>query len=281
MARKLAYLAAAALAAFALRSAFPGDRLVLRVFDVGQGDAILVQCGRHQLLVDAGPDAGVLAKLGRAMPLFDRDIDAVVITHPHADHDGGLAPVLRRYRVGRLFTSGYAEPAARREVDDDAAAAGLEPTPLLAGDAIAVGGCGAADVLWPAPGVAAAAKHPHEAMVVLRVHAPSASSRAAVLLMGDADQGVERALMDGGAPLAADVLKVGHHGSRTSSSGPFLDAVRPSSAVVSCGRRNRYGHPHAATLLRLAARGVAVRRTDRDGDVEVRADPDRAYVAGP
>lgn len=284
MSRKPPIVIAAVLAAaLAARAAFPSLRLTVRVFDIGQGDAILVQCGRHQLLVDGGPDAAVLAKLGRAMPFFDRSIDAIVLTHPHLDHYGGLAAVMRRYRVGRLFVSGApTDSPGYRAFEDAAAAAKLPPMPMLAGDAVVLGACGKAEALWPPPGVAALAnKDPHDGVVVLRVTTPAPiSPTAAVLLTGDPTEAVERALVERGAPIAADVLKVGHHGSRFANTGPFLDAVRPLHAIISAGRHNLYGHPHEATLLRLSARHVAVFRTDIAGDVEVRVDPDRAYVAG-
>ncbi|HSD11916.1 MAG TPA: MBL fold metallo-hydrolase, partial [Patescibacteria group bacterium] len=142
--------ASAALLALAARIAFPDPRLSVTVFDVGQGDAILVQCGRRQLLIDGGPDATVLSGLGRAMPFFDRDIDAVVLTHPHADHFIGLVSVLARYRVHRLLVSRMEGEAPEFAAFADAASrAGLAPVRIRAGDRVAIGDCGSADVLWP------------------------------------------------------------------------------------------------------------------------------------
>jgi competence protein ComEC len=280
---RIAAAAALLLVSLAVRAAFPGGRLTATVFDIGQGDSIMVQCGRHQLLVDGGPDAAVLAKLGRTMPFFDRAIDAVVLTHPHADHYAGLAAVLRRYKVRRLFISGApSDSPAYRNFEEAAIAGRLVPTPLIAGDVITLGDCGRMETLWPAEGIAAGAtKDPHEATVVLRVTVPAPSSpSAAMLLTGDPTDAVERSLIARNALIAADVLKVGHHGSRTATSGDFLDAVDPRYAVISAGRHNMYGHPHEATLLRLSVRRIGIFRTDVAGDVHVRIDVDRAYVEG-
>lgn len=271
---------AAALCAVAISTAVPRPGLTVRVIDVGQGDAVLVQCGGRQMLIDGGPDRSVLAGLGRGMPAFDRDIDVVVLTHPHADHYLGLIGVMERYRVQRLLTSGADSDAAEyaaflRSAD----AEGVRPEPLRAGDRITLGDCAVADVLWPAVGASDAAD-PNEASVILRVRRPDASSHtAAVLLTGDATDDVERGLLASGAVVAADVLKVGHHGSRTSSTGDFLDAVLPNDAIISVGR-NSYGHPAVAAVMRLVKRGVRVFRTDRDGDIVIRIGRDRASVRG-
>jgi competence protein ComEC len=214
------------------------------------------------------------------MPFFDRRIDAVVLTHPHADHYLGLIPALARYRVGRLLTAGMDGEASEYAAFLAAAAdAGLRPARVQAGDRIALGNCATADVLWPPP-AGVRTDDPNEASVVLRVALPDrASPRAAALLMGDATADVEAALVASGEALGADVLKVGHHGSRFSTSAAFIDAVRPGTAIVSVGR-NRYGHPAAAALMRLAKRGVRVLRTDEAGDVRIVVAADRAYAEG-
>lgn len=267
-----------ALCAVAVAAVLPRPGLTMRVMDVGQGDAVLVQCGSRQMLVDGGPDRSVLAGLGRGMPVLDRDIDIVVLTHPHADHYLGLTAVLERYRVHRLLTPGTASDTSEYAAFLRAVSAeGLRPEALLAGDRIALGTCAVADVLWPASGWART-NDPNETSVMLRVRRPDATaSTAAALLTGDATDDVERALLKSGVDVAADVLKVGHHGSRSSSTGEFLDAVAPDAAVISVGR-NSYGHPAVATIMRLAKRGVPVLRTDRDGDVVVRIGRDRASV---
>ncbi len=273
-------IVAAALALLAVL-VLPDRRFTATVFDVGQGDAILLQCGNRQLLVDGGPDDTVLSRLGQAMPFFDRTIEAVVLTHPHADHYFGLIGVFGRYRVLHFYTSGGASDTPEyRALLAAVRASGAQTSVVHDGDSIDVSGCGRADVLWPNrrfPEVIT--KDANTESVVLRVTAEKASSaRAAILLMGDATAAVEKALLSSGVPLAADVLKVGHHGSRTSSSPEFLRAVRPQEAIMSLGAKNKFGHPAPVTLLRLRAVGAKAYRTDKDGSVRVVVGKDEAHV---
>lgn len=246
-----------AAACFALR---PAPAITVDFLDVGQGDAILVRSGRQQMLVDGGPDRQVLSELGRAMPFFDRTIELVVLTHPHADHYRGLAAVFERYRVEKILVSDDRGP---EEYADFLRGVGRE-APVIqtrAGDRLIIGQA-VAEVLWPERAAAHAAD-PNETSVVMAL---SAFGRPAALLTGDATTGVENALLEKKKILPTPILKVGHHGSTYSSSPEFLAAVRPAHAVISVGK-NRYGHPSPAALLRLKAAGAVVWRTDRDGAV--------------
>jgi competence protein ComEC len=267
--------------AFAARLVWPDDRLTVTVFDVGQGDAILVQCGTRQLLVDGGPDESVMPKLGAAMPFFDRTIETVVLTHPSADEYVGLVGVLRNYRVGRMFTSGFAASGpdyqALLEAERDAH---VTPTTVKPGDRIAIGDCGHADVYWPDRTQGGISRNDTGAdSIVLRVSRDDAtSSHAAVMLMGDANADVERALLAAKVPLAADVLKVGHHGSADASSSDFIDAVHPSFAAISVGVKNKFGQPAPIILRRLEVAGARTLRTDKDGDIKIIVAAGRAYV---
>lgn len=238
---------------------------VIDFFNVGQGDATLVSVGRVQMLVDGGPDAAVLAKLGDAMPFTDRTIEAVVLTHPHADHFVGLLSVLGRYRVEEIMIGADVNDTPEyRAFEDAARRSGARVTAVATGDRIALGERANVAVLWPPRAGDAALDDgdPNSWSVVLRV---TVAGRSA-LLMGDAPSAVEERLRASGANLAADVLKVGHHGSRFSSSAPFLRAVSAKDAVISVGK-NSYGHPSWSALERLKAAGGRVWRTDRDGDV--------------
>lgn len=242
----------------------------------------MVTSGNRQLLIDTGPDRTVLSKLGRAMPFFDRTIDFVIITHPHADHYAGLAAVISRYRVGRILL-----PAARADTPeflslmDTARAADVELVEVGEGDIIRLGEA-EFDVLWPArsaeppPGLddnAAA----NSLSLVVRLTAfcdgvgerpASAPECGAALFMGDATQETEAGILSDASPLNASVLKVGHHGSDRSTSAVWLAAVRPEQAVIEVGRNN-YGHPAQALQRRLRAAGAGVWRTDLDGDLRI------------
>ncbi|HVS02750.1 MAG TPA: DNA internalization-related competence protein ComEC/Rec2 [Thermoanaerobaculia bacterium] len=271
-------LSARMLLAFALAAGWrhPGSRGVeVVVVDVGQGDAVLLRDGREAVLVDGGGwgRAGfggrvvlpVLAALGQ------RRLAALVVTHPDADHCGGIADLAREVPAAALWTAeGWGESSCARRLS------GL-PLPhreLAPGDELAVGRW-RLRVLGPLPesGPDANAR----SLVLL-----AAALGRRVLLTGDVDAAGERLLERhwGGAALAADLLKVAHHGSRTSTSPSLLAAVRPRLAVISAGRRNPYGHPSAVVLATLDRHRVRVLRTDVHGMVRVAWEgPERWRIA--
>ncbi len=252
------------------------QNLLVTFFDIGQGDAtFIVIPNGSQILIDGGPSDAILAKLGRLMPFWDRSIDLLILTHPHADHATGLVEVLKRYDVGAVVESdvNYSTPEYRewREI------IAQKQMPVLAaraGQRIDAGGGAALDILWPVADFSGRSlKNVHEAMAASRLFYGSTT----VLLMGDAEKPIEIALARTSAPLASDILKVGHHGSKTSSTEEFLRAVSPEVAVISVGRKNRYGHPHQEVLDRLRDFGIAVFRTDVDGDIRLQSNG-RSYA---
>src|SRR3989338_3939561 len=168
------------------------QNLGVTVFDIGQGDAIFIEVsGGNQILVDGGPNDRILAKLGAALPFWDRSIDLLIVTHPHG------ANIISRLSYGDT----------------------------------------------------------------------------AMLLTGDAERALEyRLLFESPDMLDADIIKVGHHGSKTSSTETFLKAVSPDVAVISAGKKNRYGHPHQEVMERLAQLDIAVLRTDQEGDIRIESD---------
>jgi competence protein ComEC len=247
--RALATGAALSLIVALLLGALPiltrGDgRLHVTVLDVGQGDAIVIEApdGRA-VLVDAGAggpsrlDAGERAV---APFLWNRGVLALyatLTTHADIDHAGGMAAIRRRFRVAETWD----------EAPGQHALGGVLLTAI-------------------APDIPGGRRN--DRAMMLRVEL----GLATILLASDVEAAGERALLDAGLPLGASVLKVGHHGAATSSTAPFLTAVRPAIAIVSVGARNPYGHPSAGALERLAAAGARVYRTDRDGAVLVETD---------
>jgi competence protein ComEC len=272
--KRLAAVAAVAVLAVTVGAIFflttaRGPRIAF--FDVGQGDAALVIDGADQALIDGGPDRSVMAKLGRNMPFFDRRIETVFLTHPHSDHITGLIAALGRYRTDRLvLSSACPDTALGERLLRAAAASGAEVVVASAGDRFVLGGSVTAVVIWPPveglPSGIAARRDINDCSLVIRLDFGGPSA----LMMGDAGREVEGALVRSGAPLDADVLKAGHHGSGNSSSADFIAAANPEVAVISVGR-NSYGHPSPALIRRLESAGVRVWRTDRDGDFDFKA----------
>ncbi len=245
--------------------------LALSFFDVGQGDAIFITAPNgNQILVDGGPSDRIVARIGRELPFWDRSIEVVLVTHPHADHLAGALEVLRRYDVGVIIESGARHSIA--EYDEWRGLVEARRIPVVtaaAGTRIRFAAGGELEILAPFEDFSGASPdNQHDAAVVARLAYGSASA----MLTGDAERAVEYRVLFSGADVRADILKVGHHGSRTSTSEQFLAAVAPRFAVIQAGARNRYGHPHQEVLDRLASFGAAVFRTDRDGDIVFRSD---------
>jgi competence protein ComEC len=252
----------------------PDGRVRVTVLDVGQGDAILVEGGQGgRLLVDGGPDPDrLLVALDARLPPWDRRIDLLVLTHPHEDHVAGLALLLARYRVGRTFEPGMIGPGPGYRAWQAALdRLGLHPDALATGDRFGLDEI-RFRVLWPDRG--AVPRQPADGGTAINnvsIVLLGEVGRQRFLLAGDIEEGIDPTLVARGLP-RVDLLKIAHHGSRTSSTGPFLDAVRPRVAIASAGAGNPYGHPNPATLERVAARGARVLRTDRNGSVEVTLD---------
>lgn len=243
--------------------------LTLAVLDVGQGDAIYIESPTGiQVLVDAGVGGAVLQSLPAVMGLGDRSLDAVVGTHPDADHIGGFVELLPRYSVGAYIEPGITKDTATAKkvlalVDEH------KITKVVArrGMTLDLGGGAVLTVLYPDRDVTnIGSDKANEGGVVMRLTYGSTSA----LLMADVGAGVEAhlvALDD----LDSDVLKVGHHGSRFSSSAAFVQEVSPDIAVISVGK-NSYGHPTQQALTVLKNVGADVLRTDEQGTVVCTSD---------
>ena len=255
----------------------PDGRLHLYLLDIGQGDAILVVTpGGRQVLIDGGPDpAATLAALGPRLPPGDRTLDAVIATHLDSDHIGGLLGVLERYRVGVTLQGGVLPGGSALYPQWAALLAGREQrvAALSAGHRIALGDGVLLETLYPPagglpPGVEAT---PNNASVVLRL----TYGEVSFLLTGDIAADAEEYLAaTAGGRLRSDVLKVSHHGSKSSTTAAFLRAAAARSAAVSAGRDNSYGHPHGEVMARLEAAVGAGRvfLTARDGTIEYVSD---------
>lgn len=250
--------------AFVSATLFHPDRVVVWVFDVGQGDAIFIDGPDKDILIDGGPNGVVVEKLSAVMPFWDRSIDIVINTHPHADHVTGLNHVLERYRVSEVWVGGqdygtgafaYFEELAREKKHV-----------VSVGRTVDLGSGAHLEVLWPhAPFDGETLDDPNAGSIVTLLTYRDTT----VLLTGDIGVKEERLLQ--GRLEHVDVLKVGHQGSKTSSASGFLQAISPDYAVISVGK-NDYGHPHAIVLDRLERFAKRILRTDTDGDIRILSD---------
>ena len=258
----------------------PDGKLHVYFFDVGQGDsALIVTPGGRQVLVDGGPEAGsAIGALAQALPAGDRGLDLVVLTHLDADHSRGLLEVLAKYRLGAVLTGpdGQTSPmyprwqaALQREK--------LDVVPVWQPYRIDLEPGISLEVVNPPPEpIGGTWEEENNNSLVLRL----VYGRVSFLLAADIEAEAEDYLVGHAPPLASVVLKVPHHGSKTSTTQGFLDHVDPTVAVISSGETNRYGHPHQEVVARLEeAVGVeGLYRTARDGSIEFISDGRNLWV---
>lgn len=236
----------------------------VHIIDVGQGDGILIQTREKSVLIDAGERDQGQTVCDYLKSVGVKKLDLVIATHPHADHIGGLSQVLEQFSAGEVLMPQVADSMVpttavfRRLLE----AIEKQNVPVTAarpdlsydlGDGVLL------TVLSPAGDY----EDLNDYSVVCRLD----SGETSFLFTGDAEKQVEKDLISAGANLQADVLKAGHHGSSTSSSEAFLDAVSPRIAAVSCGAGNDYGHPHREVMASFSQRGITVYRTDLKGSV--------------
>ncbi len=249
---------------------FPDGRLHLYALDVGQGDALLIvtPSGRT-ILVDAGPDLMALQRLGEVLPLLRRRLDLIVLSHPHLDHLGAFPDVLDRYKVGAALLSGIQYPGSTyiqmlKQLQEHRVRV-IVPDPAKDID---LGDGAVLDVLYPKPGLFGKKGSDDD------VNNTSAAMRIlykdqSILLTGDMEIPEENAILSMGADVSATVLKVAHHGSRTSSSTGWLLASHPDVAVISAGRNNKFKHPNTDVVERLKQFGMDIRLTAKEGTIHL------------
>ena len=243
----------------------------IHFIDVGQGDSILVQSTEHAVLIDAGPTvigpglASYLEQMGITV------LNYVVATHPHADHIGGMPDILDRIRIMELWMPDTAHDTVTFERFLDAIERNnLEITTIQAGATLSAGPIQMTAVAPNSGG--------HENLNNYSIVLHMRHGQTSFLFTGDAEAISEREMIAAGWDLRADVLKVGHHGSRTSSTDEFLDAVDPFAAVIMLGADNQFGHPHQEVLDRFDERGIRIMRTDELGTIVLFTDGVEIYL---
>jgi len=241
--------------------------LEVSFFDVGQGDAIFIETSQgHQILIDGGPGSAVLEKLGAEMPFWDRTIDLIILTHPEHDHIAGLIEVLKAYEVENILWTGVIRNTAEyKEWKECIKNEGAEIKIAEAGQKIKAGKV-YLDILYPFENLEGQKlKNINNTSIIARL----VFGQNSFLFTGDIFKSVERKLVDEGVDLSSNVLKVGHHGSKTSNSEEFIQEVLPEIAVIQVGGDNSYGHPHQETLETLGKYDIRVLRTDLNGDIKI------------
>lgn len=292
------FLVSVVVLVFAASFAVPDSRLHLVFCDVGQGDAILIYRGSTQVLIDGGPDRSVLSCLSYHMPFWDRKIEALVLTNPDLDHYGGFVDVVRRYQISTFLTSGVRkESEVVKTLERELGMKEMRVMGVKGGDRVRV-----IDrteeisllTFWPTEEYLArlevqestgnvlgarTTNKPNEFSVVLGL----AFGEFDALLTGDIEPpgtnqlvGVVGEMGDPTSPRLRgakwEVLKIPHHGSKNGLTAELLEAVNPRLAVISVGKKNRYGHPARETLDILQKHNVKTLRTDLDGEIEIITD---------
>ena len=247
--------------------------LKVSVLDVGQGDAILIQTPEyHNILIDTGPDSKVVDRLGEQLGFFDKTIGLFILTHPDRDHYAGILDVMQKYEINKILLTGiYMEDPLYLAFLEEAQAEGIGLIFIQNHQDLQISPNLYLDVLYPFEGqslVGQKVKNRNNTSIVSRlVRRSSDGWETLMMLAGDAESGQEREVLLSGQAVKGDVLKLGHHGSKSSTSLAFLAAVDPTVAVVSAGKDNSFGHPHPETLERV--KDLEVRQTLEDGTIEL------------
>lgn len=258
--------------------------LTVAFLDVGQGDAIFIEApGGNQLLIDGGPGRGVLRELSKVMPFYDRSLDVVLATHPDADHISGLPDVLDKYEVGLFLESGVeGESAVFAGLNSQIQRFAIKKLEARRGMVVDLGQGASLEILFPDRDPSG--METNTASIVARL----VYGENEFLLTGDSPSPIENYLisLEGekcqGSTLTvqglhlnclqSDVLKAGHHGSKTSTGAEFLAEVSPQYVVISAGKDNRYGHPSPEVLEILNNFGAQILRTDQNGRIIFKSD---------
>ena len=259
-------------AAFSVYAASREDRggiLTVAFLDIGQGDAIFIDApSGNQMLIDGGPGKSVLRELSKVMPFYDRSIDVVIATHADQDHVGGLPNVLKNYKVNIFMEPGLSGPSSSYEELEKMVGnnkSNIKKILARRGMVVDLGDGAILQILFPVidpPGT-----NTNMSSIVAKL----VYGENEFMLTGDSPIAIEDYLVSLGG-LQSDVLKAGHHGSKTSSSDEFVRAVAPQHTVISAGKNNRYTHPHQEVLDILNNFGIKILRTDELGIIVFKSD---------
>lgn len=242
--------------------------MTVAFLNIGQGDSIFIESpSGNQVLIDGGPDRSVLREISKVMPFYDRNIDLVIATHPDADHIGGLVDVLGRYKVGLFMEPGTeSETSIYQELEKRIKKPEISKIEARQGMVVDLGSGALLEILFPV--LDPSGMETNTSSIVARL----VYGESEFLLTGDSPLNIEEYLVDSGVVLDSDVLKAGHHGSKTSTSDTFVKKVDPEYAVISAGKNNKYGHPHKEVLDILSKNNVEILNTADIGRIIFKTD---------
>ncbi|MBC8059384.1 MAG: MBL fold metallo-hydrolase [Clostridiaceae bacterium] len=240
-------------------------QLKVHYIDVGQGDSILIQQGSENMLIDTGTNSSAKSLINYLEAQNIKKIDVLVLTHPHEDHIGGADVVIKEFDIGAIYMPKITSTTETfKDVISAISSKGLKIISPKPGDIIKLGDA-VSTILGP---ISSNDKDLNTYSIVLKL----AFGNNKFLFTGDAEASTEKDMINKGYDLSADILKVGHHGSDTSTSQGFLDKVNPKYAIISVGKENNYGHPHLLTMDKLKIKNIPVYRTDEKGTILVTSD---------
>lgn len=262
----LIFLALIALSIWSTYLQEPDSNLHIYALDVGQGDAILIQKQNFQVIVDGGPDNSVIERLAEVMPLEDKKIEVIILTHPHADHVTGLVEVLKRYNVEKVVYSGvnyqsniFAEFKEEVEIKKIPVENPKNGQENIYQHEIKL------TYLWPGENTANYSDNLNDTSIVFRLDFGNSSA----LFSGDCEVECWSGIMqDLDSNIKADLLKIAHHGSNNGTSEEMLERIKPRYAIISLGKDNKFGFPHQQVIRALEKSGASFIRTDEMSTID-------------
>ncbi len=257
------------------------DKLEIHYIDIGQGDATLIKCGEHAMLIDAGENDKGTEVQDYLESQNVKKLDYLISTHPDSDHEGGVDVIIYKFDCDKIIMPDYKKTTkTHRDVIAAMESKNYSVTEPIVGHQYSFG---EAEFTIIAPNDTYKSSNNSSVGIILK-HGDNK-----FLFTGDAEEEAESDIVDNGIDIDCDIYQVGHHGSRSSSSEKFLNAASPAYAVISCGEGNDYGHPHAATMNEFRMRGIKVFRTDLQGTIVATSDgstitfnmsPDESWLTG-
>ncbi|ENK0839544.1 MBL fold metallo-hydrolase [Clostridium botulinum] len=250
----------------AINTSNKSNELKVHYIDVGQGDSILVQTKDKNILIDSGTRKSSDNLINYLKKQHIKKLDYVIATHPHEDHIGGMPKVIDEFEIGNFYAP---KKTANTKIFKDMILQlkkkNLKINVAKKGISLDLSNDSSLDFLAP---VKDNYENTNDYSAVIKL----THGNAKFLFTGDAEKASEKDILNSNVDLSSNVLKVGHHGSHSSSSKEFLDKVNPKMAIISCGKNNDYGHPHKETMKELNKRNIEVYRTDIDGNILLTSD---------